>query len=142
MEKQWNLPPFECESLTPNETRIKWEEWKSAFEFVAKASGEKDNTKLKCLLMAYGGFQLQKIFRRIPGADVEADVEKNINPYEVAINWMNILFPSGTTRMKETHSGLSNAVLMNQCGTSYYALKISLKNANLDLHQKKRGPTV
>ncbi|XP_055700122.1 uncharacterized protein K02A2.6-like [Phlebotomus papatasi] len=80
---KWNLPPFKFESLPDSEIRTKWIEWKQGFEHVAAASGETNPTKLKSQLLALGSFELQRVFHRIPGADVQQD--RNTNPYKVAI---------------------------------------------------------
>lgn len=81
----WNIAPFKFTHLPETEIRKEWVRWKRNFEVVAAASEEKNATKLKNILLAKGGLELQDLFYSLEGADVEEDEENGINPYKTAI---------------------------------------------------------
>lgn len=87
-----NLPPFSYADVPLAERRSKWHVWKRGFEICLRASKVTDAGEKKDLLLAQGGFGLQEIFFNIPGADVEADKDKAIDPYEVAIKKLDSYF--------------------------------------------------
>uniref|UniRef100_A0A1B0D076 Peptidase A2 domain-containing protein n=1 Tax=Phlebotomus papatasi TaxID=29031 RepID=A0A1B0D076_PHLPP len=66
---KYNLPPFKCALLPPDEARDKRNQ-----------------------LMALGGFALQRIFHSLPGARVEEDDDGDIDPYAVAIEKLDEYF--------------------------------------------------
>nr|XP_019531789.2 uncharacterized protein LOC109403417 [Aedes albopictus]XP_029732326.1 uncharacterized protein LOC109403417 [Aedes albopictus] len=87
---KWEMQQFAFKVLAQNEIRGQWLRWKRNFQYVVAASGEKDQTKLKFLLLAKAGPDVQEVFQSIPDADVvESD---NINPYEVALGKLDEYF--------------------------------------------------
>lgn len=82
----WNIHPFKFNHLPETLTRKEWMRWKRNFEVIVAASEEKNATKLKNILLAKGGLELQDLFYSIDGADVVEDKEKGINPYKTAID--------------------------------------------------------
>lgn len=89
---RWDIAPFLFKSLPQNEIRAQWMRWKRNFEYVAAASEEKNKTKLKFLLLARAGPDVQEIFQAIPGADVEENEANNIDPYRVALSKLDEYF--------------------------------------------------
>lgn len=83
--ENWNISPFKFNHLPDSHIRKEWLRWKRNFEVIAAASGEKNSTKLKNILLAKGGLELQDLFYSIDGADVEEDAEKGIDPFKTAI---------------------------------------------------------
>lgn len=81
----WNIAQFKFQHLPETEIRKEWFKWKRNFEVVAAASEEQNSTKLKNILLAKGGLELQDLFYSLDGADVKEDKEKGIDPYETAI---------------------------------------------------------
>lgn len=81
----WNISPFKFSHLPDTQTRMEWMRWKRNFEVILAASEEKNPTKIKNILLAKGGLELQDLFYSIEGADVAEDVEKGVDPYKVAI---------------------------------------------------------
>ncbi|XP_062555306.1 uncharacterized protein LOC134220305 isoform X2 [Armigeres subalbatus] len=69
--------------MPPNEVREQWMKWKRNFDYIVAACGEKDKTKLKYLLLARAGTDVQDVFQTIPEADVTEDVENGIDPYQI-----------------------------------------------------------
>lgn len=80
---RWEIQPFLYKALPPNEIRGQWIKWKRNFDYIVTASGEKDKTKLKYLLLARAGTDVQDVFQSIPDADVTEDAEKGVDPYQV-----------------------------------------------------------
>lgn len=80
---RWEISPFLFKSLPQNEIRGQWIRWKRNFDYIVAASGEKDKTKLKFLLLARAGPDVQDVFQSIPDADVTEDAQKKIDPYKV-----------------------------------------------------------
>lgn len=66
--------------------------WKRNFEYVVAASDEKNKTKLKFLLLAKAGPDVQDVFQAIPGADVVEDEKNNVDPYRVALTKLDEYF--------------------------------------------------
>lgn len=87
-----NLPQFTYAEVPLAERRSKWHTWKRGFEICLRAAKVTQSTDKKDLLLAHGGFELQEIFFNIPGADVEEDKEKGIDPYVVAISKLEDYF--------------------------------------------------
>ncbi|KXJ73574.1 hypothetical protein RP20_CCG015562 [Aedes albopictus] len=81
----WNINPFKFNHLPETQTRKEWIRWKRNFEVIVAASEEKNSTKIKNILLAKGGLELQDLIYSIEGADVIEDIEKGIDPYKVAI---------------------------------------------------------
>lgn len=70
------------------------------------ASGGKDLTKLKFLLLAKAGPDVQEVFQSIPNADVvESD---DINPYEVALDKLEEYF------VPKHHDSMEQTILMQE----------------------------
>lgn len=82
---RWEIQPFLFKSMPPNEVREQWMKWKRNFDYIVAACGEKDKTKLKYLLLARAGTDVQDVFQTIPEADVTEDVENGIDPYQVEL---------------------------------------------------------
>lgn len=80
----WNISPFKFNHLPETQTRIEWMRWKRNFEVIVAASDEKNSTKIKNILLAKGGLELQDLFYSIEGADVVEDIEKGVDPYHLA----------------------------------------------------------
>ncbi|XP_062541464.1 uncharacterized protein K02A2.6-like [Armigeres subalbatus] len=80
---KWEIQQFAFKALAQNEIRGQWIRWKRNFEYVVAASGEKDQTKLKFLLLARAGPDVQEVFQSIPDADV--DESDDVSPYKVAL---------------------------------------------------------
>ncbi|XP_065076639.1 uncharacterized protein K02A2.6-like [Ochlerotatus camptorhynchus] len=91
MEK-WEIQPFKFKTFPRNTVRNEWVKFKRNFEYIVAASGETDKTRIKNLFLARAGPDLQEVFTSIPGADVTADKEKNIDPYAVAIQKLDAYF--------------------------------------------------
>lgn len=83
--ENWNINPFKFNHLPDTQIRKEWLRWKRNFEVIIAASEEKNATKLKNILLAKGGLELQDLFYSIDGADVEEDAEKEIDPFKTAI---------------------------------------------------------
>lgn len=83
--ENWNISPFKFNSLPDSQIRKEWLRWKRNFEVIIAASGEKSATKLKNILLAKGGLELQDLFYSIDGADVQEDATKKIDPFKTAI---------------------------------------------------------
>lgn len=81
----WNIAQFKFQHLPETELRKEWLRWKRNFEVVAAASEEENATKLKNVLLAKGGLELQDLFYSLEGADVKEDKENGIDPYKTAI---------------------------------------------------------
>lgn len=81
----WKIAQFKFAQLPETEIRKEWLRWKRNFEVVVAASEEINATKLKNVLLAKGGLELQDLFYSLDGADVEEDKEKGIDPYKTAI---------------------------------------------------------
>lgn len=81
----WNICPFKFNHLPETQTRTEWLRWKRNFEVIVAASEEKNSTKIKNILLAKGGLELQDLFYSIDGADVVEDIEKGVDPYKIAI---------------------------------------------------------
>ncbi|XP_055639354.1 uncharacterized protein LOC129777225 [Toxorhynchites rutilus septentrionalis] len=80
-----NLTPFSYADVPLAERRSKWYTWKRAFEIYLRASKVTDTSEKKDLVLAQAGFGQQEIFFNIPGADVEENINNDIDPYDVAI---------------------------------------------------------
>lgn len=87
---KWDINQFAFKALAQSEIRGQWIRWKRNFEYVVAASGEKNQTKLKYLLLARAGPDVQEVFQSIPGADVEQS--DDVNPYEVALKKLDEYF--------------------------------------------------
>ncbi|XP_058456797.1 uncharacterized protein LOC131434165 [Malaya genurostris] len=87
-----SLPPFAYTAISMAERRNKWHTWKRGFEICLRAAKVTEPVEKKDLLLAQGGFELQEIFFNIPGADVNEDKEKNIDPYVVAMDKLDHYF--------------------------------------------------
>lgn len=81
----WNINPFKFNHLPETLTRKEWIRWKRNFEVIVAATGEKNATKLKNILLAKGGLELQDLFYSIDGADVVEDKQQGVDPYKTAI---------------------------------------------------------
>lgn len=82
--ENWNISPFKFQHLPDTQVRKEWLRWKRNFEVIVAASEEKNATKLKNILLAKGGLELQDLFYSIDGADVGEDAE--IDPFKTAIS--------------------------------------------------------
>lgn len=82
----WNIAPFKFNHLPETQTRKEWMRWKRNFEVIAAVSEEENTTKLRNILLAKGGLELQDLFYSIDGANVEEDKENGIDPYKTAID--------------------------------------------------------
>lgn len=89
---RWEIAPFAFKALSHNEIRTEWSRWKRNFEYIVAANGEKDKTRLKFLLLAKAGPEVQDVFETIPGADVEEDAVKKIDPYRTALDKLDEYF--------------------------------------------------
>lgn len=90
--ERWEIAPFAFKALSHNEIRTEWVRWKRNFEYIVAANGEKDKTRLKFLLLAKAGPEVQDAFETIPGANVEEDVAKSIDPYKTALDKLDEYF--------------------------------------------------
>ncbi|XP_058837773.1 uncharacterized protein LOC131693710 [Topomyia yanbarensis] len=88
----WNIASFKFNHLPETEIRKEWLRWKRNFDVVAAASDEKNSIKLKNMLLAKGGLELQDLFYSLDGADVVEDRENEIDPYKIAIEKLNEYF--------------------------------------------------
>lgn len=86
------LPPFSVVGVPLTDRRNKWITWKRGFEICLRAAKIEDGTEKKDMLLACGSFELQEIFFSIPGADVAADAENEIDPYMVAMKKLDDYF--------------------------------------------------
>ncbi|XP_062559455.1 uncharacterized protein LOC134224184 [Armigeres subalbatus] len=84
--ENWNICPFKFNHLPETQIRKEWLRWKRNFEVIAAVSEEKNATKLRNILLAKGGLELQDLFYSIEGADVQEDIAKKIDPYKTAID--------------------------------------------------------
>ncbi|XP_062538687.1 uncharacterized protein LOC134206962 [Armigeres subalbatus] len=100
---RWEIQPFLFKSMPPNEVREQWMKWKRNFDYIVAACGEKDKTKLKYLLLARAGTDVQDVFQTIPEADVTEDVENGIDPYQVALEKLNEYFAPKHHESMERH---------------------------------------
>lgn len=91
-QERWEKAPFAFKALSHNEIRTEWVRWKRNFEYIVAANGEKDKTRLKFLLLAKAGPEIQDAFENIPGANVEEDVAKSIDPYKTALDKLDEYF--------------------------------------------------
>lgn len=89
---RWEISPFLFKSLPQNEIRGQWTRWRRNFDYIVAASGETNKTKLKYLLLARAGPDVQDIFQAIPDADVLEDAEKKIDPFKVALDKLDEYF--------------------------------------------------
>lgn len=80
---RFEIGPFAFKTLPLNEVRDQWVRWKRNFQYAALASGETSKSKLKYILLARAGPDLQDVFQTIPGADVEE--KDGVDPYAVAL---------------------------------------------------------
>lgn len=121
MDNLWNLPSFNCASLSSSEMRPKWLQWKRGFELAAKARGETNKLKLKNMLLAAGGFDLQDVYYNILGTDTEdeegqapdarneemeegeLDAFQERNPYKEAIEKLDAYFLPKQHEIFERH---------------------------------------
>lgn len=94
MEK-WDIPQFKFKSLPRNVIRDEWVKYKRNFGYIISATKETDKTRIRDILLAKGGPDLQEVFASIPGADVSEDTEKTIDPYAVG-NWTRIFHLNST----------------------------------------------
>lgn len=88
----WNIAQFKFSHLPETEIRKEWLRWKRNFDVIAAASDEKNSTKLKNILLAKAGLELQDLFYSLDGADVAEDKEKGIDPYKIAVEKLNEYF--------------------------------------------------
>lgn len=91
MEK-WDIPQFKFKSLPRNTIREEWTKYKRNFGYIIAATNETDKTRIRNILLAKGGPELQEVFASIPGADVCEDEKKTIDPYAVAIEKLDSYF--------------------------------------------------
>ncbi|XP_058456768.1 uncharacterized protein K02A2.6-like [Malaya genurostris] len=84
MEK-WDIPQFKFKSLPRNIIRNEWIKYKRNLDYIIAATGDTDRTRIKNIFLAKAGPDLQEIFASIPGADVQQDEAKTIDPFAVAI---------------------------------------------------------
>ncbi|XP_062556624.1 uncharacterized protein LOC134221450 [Armigeres subalbatus] len=91
MEK-WDIPQFKFKSLSRNIVRDEWIKYKRNFGYIVSATNETNKTRIRNILLAKGGPDLQEVFASIPGADVEEDAEKSIDPYAVALEKLDSYF--------------------------------------------------
>lgn len=91
MEK-WDIPQFKFKSLPRNAVRDEWLKYKRHFGYIISATNETDRTRIRNILLAKGGPDLQEVFASIPGADVSEDADKTIDPYAVAIEKLDSYF--------------------------------------------------
>ncbi|XP_055612307.1 uncharacterized protein K02A2.6-like [Uranotaenia lowii] len=89
MEK-FDIPMFKFKHLPFNEVRNEWARYKRHFEFLALANGITNKTKLKNILLARAGPEVQDIFCSIPGANVEERI--GVDPYKIAIEKLDEYF--------------------------------------------------
>lgn len=88
----WNIDPFRFKAMERNAVRHEWMKYRRNFDYIIAATGEKDRTKIKNMFLAKAGPDVQEVFISIPGADVEEDAEKTIDPYQVAVDKLNEYF--------------------------------------------------
>lgn len=91
MEK-WDIPQFKFKSLPRNTVRNEWIKYKRNLDYIIAATGETDRTRIKNIFLAKAGLDLQEVFVSIPGADVQEDEEKTIDPFAVAISKLDDYF--------------------------------------------------
>ncbi|XP_065088042.1 uncharacterized protein K02A2.6-like [Ochlerotatus camptorhynchus] len=89
---KWDIPQFKFRSIPNSTVRDEWQKYKRNFGFIAAANGEKDKTRLKNIFLARAGPDVQEVFSSIPGADVDEDKEKKIDPYQTAIEKLDEYF--------------------------------------------------
>lgn len=89
---KWDIPQFKFRSIPNNTVRDEWQKYKRNFGFIAAANGEKDKTRLKNIFLARAGPDVQEVFSSLPGADVDEDKEKKIDPYQTAIEKLEEYF--------------------------------------------------
>ncbi|XP_058817505.1 uncharacterized protein LOC131680812 [Topomyia yanbarensis] len=91
MEK-WDIPQFKYKSLPRNAIRDEWVKYKRNFGYIISATNETDKMRMRNILLAKGGPELQEVFASRPGADVTEDTEKTIDPYAVPIEKLDAYF--------------------------------------------------
>ncbi|XP_038117212.1 uncharacterized protein LOC119769303 [Culex quinquefasciatus] len=91
MEK-WEIPQFKFRSIPNSIIRDEWVKYKRNFQYIAAANEEKNATRLKNVFLAKAGPDVQEVFASLPGADVEEDKAKNIDPFKVAIEKLDEYF--------------------------------------------------
>lgn len=89
---KWDIPQFKFRSILNNTVRDEWQKYKRNFGYIAAANGENDKTRLKNIFLARAGPDVQDVFSSLPGADVEEDKEKKIDPYQTAIEKLDECF--------------------------------------------------
>ncbi|XP_055615315.1 uncharacterized protein K02A2.6-like [Toxorhynchites rutilus septentrionalis] len=92
MMEKWDIPQFKLKSFPQNLVRNEWVKYKRNIDYIIAATGETDRTRIKNIFLAKAGPELQEIFTSIPGADVQEDPEKSIDPFAVAINKLDEYF--------------------------------------------------
>ncbi|EDS27645.1 malate dehydrogenase [Culex quinquefasciatus] len=91
MEK-WDDSKFKFRSIPNSIIRDQWVKYKRNFQYIAEANEEKNATRLKNVFLAKAGPDVQEVFASLPGADVEEDKAKNIDPFKVAIEKLDEYF--------------------------------------------------
>ncbi|XP_058840195.1 uncharacterized protein LOC131695716 [Topomyia yanbarensis] len=91
MEK-WDISQFKFKSLPRNTVKNEWIKYKRNLDFIIAATGETDRTRIKNIFLAKAGPDLQEIFASIPGADVQEDEAKTVDPFAVAISKLDEYF--------------------------------------------------
>lgn len=91
MEK-WDIAQFKFRSIPNSIIRDEWLKYKRNFQYIAAANEEKNATRLKNVFLAKAGPDVQEVFASLPGADVEEDKAKNIDPFKVAIDKLDEYF--------------------------------------------------
>ncbi|XP_058449097.1 uncharacterized protein K02A2.6-like [Malaya genurostris] len=91
MEK-WDIPQFKFESLPRNIIRNEWIKYRRNLDYIIAATGDTDRTRIKNMFLAKAGPDLKEIFASIPGADVQQDEAKTIDPFAVAIRKLDEYF--------------------------------------------------
>uniref|UniRef100_A0A1B0DFM4 RNA-directed DNA polymerase n=1 Tax=Phlebotomus papatasi TaxID=29031 RepID=A0A1B0DFM4_PHLPP len=88
-----HMPEFKCTGFSETDLRSAWLRWKRGFMRVASACGETNKIKLRDLLLAYAGFELQEVYHDLmegKGKDPDSeDFVESDDPLKEALDLLD-----------------------------------------------------
>lgn len=78
MATQVKLDPLVIANVPPEIMHSNWLEWKDALIFIFDANDITGSKKKFSTMMAYGGLELQRLYKRLPKIESESEREEGI----------------------------------------------------------------
>ena len=72
------LDPLVITNVEPEVMQNKWDEWKESLSYMLDACSIIDPNKKFSTMMAYGGIELQRLYKRLPKPEVKTVGDKGM----------------------------------------------------------------